>query len=406
MSPEPFRVAIAQDAIDDLRARLRRTRFPRDFANEQSTYGMQRAYIEPFLNTWLQADWRETEAAINAFANYGVVLDGVPIHFIHERGKGPNPMPLILTHGWPWSFWDFREAIRPLTDPAAFGGDERDAFDVIVPSLPGFGFSSPLEVDQVSAWKTVPLWDRLMREVLGYKRYAAAGGDFGAMITMQLGQHFPDVVRGVYLTMASAPRAARPPETPPPTTLRQLLGLIDGPTSRLKREDFGPEEQHWFDNLETRWVDALAHVAVHTTDPQGIAFALHDSPAGLASWLVERRRRWSDNDGNVEQALSRQFLIDLVSIYWYTETFFTTARWYWHTFRSGPAPVADPERARTVPVGIAVSPKDLVYTPRRIIEANANLVHWTEHPRGGHFGPAEEPELFIGDVRAFFRRLR
>ena len=393
----------------DLKRRLANTRFPADFANDDWRYGMNREYLESFLRSWREEyDWRETEARINAFANFKVEIDGVPIHFIHERGHGPNPTPLILTHGWPWTFWDYERVIRPLTNPAAYGGDPADAFDVIVPSLPGFGFSTPLTVDGVQAVQAVGLWSRLMSEVLGYERYATGGGDFGAMISMQLGQQYPEHVDGVYLTMASGGRRAPASATPssPTTTLAMLRGVLDGPTSRMNREDFAPEEAHWYDDLEERWVGALAHVAVHTTDPQTLAYALHDSPSGLASWLVERRRNWSDNDGDVEQSFSRQFLLDLVSIYWLTDSFVTSARWYWHTFRTPAPPPSNPEAARQVPLGIAVSPRDLVYSPKRWVEESSNLLQWTEHPKGGHFGPAEHPELFVEDLRAFFRKVR
>jgi pimeloyl-ACP methyl ester carboxylesterase len=412
MEAEPFTVAIPDEAIASLKDRLRRTTLAPDFANDDWRYGTNREYLERFIATWRdEYDWRATEREINSFANYRVDFDGVPIHFIHERGKGPNPVPVILTHGWPWSFWDFKESIRPLTDPAAFGGDPADACDVVVPSLPGFGFSTPLRVDGVSAWKATDLWARLMHEVLGYERFVAAGGDFGAIISAQLGQRFPELVQGVYLTMPSVGRAPAPapattPPPPQPTPLRMLLGLINGPTSRLKREDFAPDEAHWYDLLETRWVSALSHVAVQTTDPQTLAYALHDSPAGLAAWLIERRRSWSDNNGDVEDAFSRQFLMDLVSIYWFTESFFTTARWYWHTFRTTPPPASPRPREAQPPVGVAVSPADVVFTPRALVAANANLVHWTNHPRGGHFGPAEEPDLFVADLREFLRNVR
>ena len=407
MQAEPFTVAIPDAALEDLRSRIERTKFPRDFGNEDWRYGMNREYLESFLSSWAKYDWRETESRINAFANYRVMLDGVPLHFIHERGQGPDPVPLILTHGWPWTFWDWEQVIRPLTDPAAHGGDPIDAFDVVVPSLPGFGFSTPLEVDGVQTVQAVDMWARLMSDVLGYERYATGGGDFGAMIAMQLGQQYPDRVRGVYVTSAGGGRRASvSPPSSPPSTLTILRGILDGPTSRMEREDFAPDEAHWYDQLEERWVDALAHVAVHTTDPQTIAYALHDSPAGLAAWLVERRRNWSDNDGDVEQAFSRQFLLDLVSIYWLTDSFFTSARWYWHTFRTAARPPSNPEAARQVPLGIAVSPRDLVYSPKRWVEESANLTHWTEHPKGGHFGPAEQPALFVEDVRTFFRPLR
>lgn len=195
-------------------------------------------------------------------------------------------------------------------------------------------------------------------------------------------------------------------QAPEPGSLRQLLGILNGPISRSSRDDFAPDERGWYALMEERWSTALSHIAVHTNDPQTLAFALHDSPAGLAAWLVERRRSWSDNNGDPEDAFSRQFLLDLVSIYWFTESLVTSTRWYWHTFRTPPQPVPDPVAAAKVPLGIPVFPKEMVFMPRRVVEENANLVHWTIQPRGGHFAAAEVPELFVEDVRAFFRKLR
>ena len=404
---EPFTVAVPDEDIADLHRRLDRTRFPADFANEDWRFGMNREYLESFLHSWRhEFDWRETEARINSYNNYQVDFEGVPLHFIHERGKGPNPMPLVLTHGWPWTFWDFEQVIRPLTDPAAHGGDPADAFDVVVPSLPGFGFSTPLRVDGLQTSMAVDLWARLMTDVLGYERFAAGGGDFGAMLSGTLGYRYPDRVLGVYLTLPSLPATAVPENLPEPGSTSQLVGMLMGPAMRTSRDDFAPDERHRYDTMEERWSTALAHIAVHTTDPQTLAFALHDSPAGLASWLVERRRNWSDNDGDVEQAFSRQFLLDTVSIYWFTESFVTTSRWYWHTFRTPPQAVPDPEAARKVPLGLPVFPKEMVFVPRAAAEAAGNVVHWTEQPRGGHFAPAEVPDLFVEDIRAFYRKLR
>ena len=221
-------------------------------------------------------------------------------------------MPLILTHGWPWTFWDFEQVIGPLTDPAAYGGDPADAFDVVVPSLPGFGFSTPLRVDGLQTSKAVDLWARLMTDVLGYERFATGGGDFGAMLSGTLGYRYPERVLGVYLTLPSLPSTSVPENLPEPGSTSQLVGMLMGPAMRTSRDDFAPDERHRYDTMEERWKTALSHIAVHTTDPQTLAFALHDSPAGLASWLVERRRNWSDNDGDVEQAFSRQFLLDTV----------------------------------------------------------------------------------------------
>lgn len=404
---EPFTVNIPDEDIADLHRRLDHTRFPADFANEDWRFGMNREYLESFLHSWRhEFDWRETESRINSYNNYQVDFEGVPVHFVHERGKGPNPIPLVLTHGWPWTFWDFEQVIGPLTDPAAYGGDPADAFDVVVPSLPGFGFSTPLRIDGLQTNKAVDLWARLMTDVLGYEKFAAGGGDFGAMLSSALGFRYPERVLGVYLTLPSLPQTAVPDGLPEPGSARQLIGTLMGPAMRTNRDDFAPEERHRYDLMEERWTTALAHIAVHTTDPQTLAFALHDSPAGLASWLVERRRNWSDNEGDVEQSFSRQFLLDTVSIYWFTESFVTTARWYWHTFRTPPQPLPDPEAARKVPLGLPVYPKEMVFVPQAAAEAAGNVVHWTEQPRGGHFAPAEVPNLFVDDIRDFYRELR
>ena len=407
MQPEPFTVAIPDEAVADLKERLRRTKFAPDFGNDDWRYGVDRHYLESFVRSWIDYDWREAEAEINAFANYKVDFDGIPIHFIHERGKGPNPLPVILTHGWPWTFWDFKDVIRPLTDPAAFGGDPADAFDVVVPSLPGFGFSTPLRIDGVNTHDAVDLWARLMTDVLGYERFGAAGGDFGAAITAELGHKYGDRVAGIHVTIPPG-LSNRRPATPPrePSTMDLLLGILNGPASRSSREEFAPDERERYDLMARRWETALAHVAVHTTDPQTLAYAYHDSPVGLAAWLIEKRRHWSDNDGDVEQAFSRRFLLDLVSIYWFTDSFFTSARWYWHTFRNPWKPAHDRNPAIEVPVGVPIFPKEMVFRPRKAVEADANLVHWTIQPRGGHFAAAEVPNLFVDDLRAFFRALR
>ncbi len=185
---EPFTISVPDATLEDLRARLARTRFPRDFGNSNWEYGTNTAYLKELVEYWhTKYDWRKHEREMNSYANYKTEIDGIPIHFIHEPGKGPNPMPLILTHGWPWTFWDLHKVIGPLTDPAAFGGDPRESFDVVVPSLPGYGFSTPLTTTGINYWKTADLWVKLMQDVLGYKRFAAEGGDWGAIVTAQLG---------------------------------------------------------------------------------------------------------------------------------------------------------------------------------------------------------------------------
>ena len=285
MQPETFAVDIPEAALADLRARLGHIRWPADFNNEDWRYGVPRSYLESFVDSWRAYDWRETEAEINAFDNYRVVIDGIPIHFMHVRGKGPDPLPIVLTHGWPWTFWDWKETALRLSDPAAYGGDPADAFDVVIPSLPGFGFSTPLTVDGVQTQWTADLWAQLMTDVLGYERFAAAGGDFGAAITAQLGHKYADRVVGIHVTIA--PLLGGPAnltDNPAkPGSLMGLRGILDGPTARLKREDFASDERWCWDMMDEHWATALAHVAVHVTDPQTFAYALHDSPVGLAA---------------------------------------------------------------------------------------------------------------------------
>ena len=385
MQPEPFTIDVPQATLDDLAERLRRSRLPLDFANDDWRYGTNRDYLEEFIEYWLSTyDWRTHEAAMNAFANYRVEIEEVPIHFVHERGVGPDPVPL-LSHGWPWTFWDFKEVIRPLPDPAAFGGDPADAFDVVVPSLPGFGFSSPVTKPGVSPQKTGDLWDLLMRETLGYERYGAQGGDWGAIITGMMGHKFADHLIGIHVNLPALPGGA--------------LG-------RVRPEDYGPGEEEWHERMTTRMKSAQSHLAVNTNDSQSLAYALNDSPAGLAAWILERRRNWADTDGDVESRFSKDHLITTVMIYWVTQSFSTAMRFYWENAHDPWRPVHDRQPVVETPTGIAIFPKELLFLPRKIAEQEANLVHWSVMPSGGHFAQAEEPELFVNDVREFFRKVR
>ncbi|MWA03180.1 alpha/beta fold hydrolase [Actinomadura sp. LD22] len=405
MRPEPFTAAVEDEAVADLKSRLRRTRYPLDIGNATWRYGTNADYLRSFVAFWLDHDWRETEAEINSFANFRVVLDGVPVHFLHERGKGPSPLPLILTHGWPWTFWDFKEAIGPLTDPGAHGGDPADAFDVVIPSLPGFGFSGPLEIEGVQTANTADRWAELMT-LLGYDRFAVAGSDLGVRVSAHLAHAHSERVIGLHATSPPSLGSARESRTSGSSTLDMLLARLNGPVRAMRREDFAPEERHRFDLMEQRWAGTLSHVAAQSTDPQTLAYGMHDSPVALAAWLLERRYNWSDHDGLLDDSFARRALIDLVGIYWFTETFVSSARMYWHEFRAPWSPVHDRKPAIDVPVGVSVFPVDVVYRPRRVAEENANLVYWQEHDRGGHFAWAEVPELLVADVREFFRPLR
>ena len=385
-APTAFTVDIPQADLDDLADRLRRTRFADDFANEEWSYGVPGAYLRELVEYWRDGfDWRRVEREINALPAFRVEIDGLPVHYVHVRGSGPAPMPLVLTHGWPWTFWDFRKVIGPLTDPAAHGGDPADAFDVVVPSLPGFGFSSPLRRTGMHPAAIADVWTTLMTDVLGYERFAAQGGDWGAIVTAWLGHAHADRMIGIHQSMAA------------------FVSIASG---SLSAADFAADEQARFATMQAKAGAIASHLAVHTHDPQTLAWALNDSPAGLAAWIVERRRAWSDCDGDVESRFTKDDLLTTASIYWFTRTFHTSARIYADTRRARPAPVHDRVPELEAPTAIAVFPQDVIQYPRAVADRHANLQQWTVMPRGGHFAPMEEPDLLVDDVRRFFRRFR
>jgi pimeloyl-ACP methyl ester carboxylesterase len=295
-------------------------------------------------------------------------------------------MPLVLTHGWPWTFWDYHKVIRPLSDPAAFGGDAADAFEVVVPSLPGFGFSTPLAITGVDFTRTADLWVGLMRDALGHERFGAAGGDWGALISAQLGHAHADRLTGVHLSL-SLP-----------------LDLFHGP--RPGPEEYAPDEQHLLRRTrETREL-RTSHSAVQGADPQTLAYALHDSPVGLCAWILERRRNWSDCGGDVERRFSKDDLITTAMLYWVTESLVTSARFYWEAAHRPWAPVHDRSPVVEAPTGVAMFPRELSLMPRSFLERYYDLRRITTMPAGGHFAPMEEPDLLVEDIRAFFRPLR
>lgn len=386
-APAPFEIRVPDEALDDLRARLGRTRFPDDFGNDDWSFGLPGAYLRALVDHWLSRfDWRAQETAMNRFAHYRTDIDGVPIHFVHAPGHGPAPMPLILTHGWPWTFWDYERLIGPLADPAAHGGDARDAFDVIVPSLPGTAFSSPLRTTGIGVVSTAELWLRLMRDTLGYDRFAAGGGDSGAFVSARLGHAHPEHLIGIHLNF-------------PATVTMAALGSI-------RPEDYSPEERKWLTDPSPRGRGTTAHMAVHVEDPQTLASAMNDSPAGLAAWMVERRRNWSDCQGDVERRFTKDELLTSVSLYWLTGTFHTSVRFYAESFREPWPLVHDRQPPLEVPTAVAVFPAELLRVPRRFMERQANLTRWTVMATGGHFAPAEEPALMVEDLRTFFRGFR
>ena len=347
----------------------------------------RRAYLKELVDYWLhQYDWRKHEREMNSFAHYKTTIKNIPIHFIHEPGKGPNPMPLILNHGWPWTFWDLHKVIRPLADPASFGSDPRDAFDIVVPSLPGYGFSTPLTTPGMNYWRTADLWVILMQEVLGYKRFAAQGGDWGAMIIAQLGHKYADRVIGIH------------------THLTVPLDLYTA--SLPDASVYGPAEQGWFEKTQQFFTAEAGYFQLQSTKPQTVAFALNDSPTGLCAWIVEKRRAWSGCDGDVEKTFTKDELLTTMTLYWVTQSFGTSARYYYEAAHN----VWQPSHARIpvieAPTAVAVFPKDNLLLPRAWAERYYNLKRWTVMPSGGHFAPMEEPDRLVDDIRTFYRSLR
>ncbi len=381
----PYEIRIEQSAIDSLRDRLTRAEWPGDFANDDWRYGVPEPYLHELISYWSESyDWRAHEAEMNRYEHFVTRIDDIPIHFMRIRGEGPDPKPLILSHGWPWTFWDFRDVIGRLTNPVAYGAPPSQSFDLIIPSLPGFGFSSPLRTPGVTFHRTADLWHRLMTETLGYERYCAHGGDWGALVTAVIGHKYPEHLFGVH---------------------ESLPGFLGLDYRALKREDFGVTEEGWYDHAKAMEAKTASHLAVHSLDPQTLAYALSDSPIGLAAWILERRRAWSDCDGNVERCFSKDDLLTTISLYWFTGTIGTSIRFYWENARNPWQPSSEREPAVTAPSAFAIFPKDVLLVPRRIARQYANVERWTVMPAGGHFAAAEQPELLADDIRSFFSDL-
>jgi len=379
----PFTIHVAGAILDDLRLRLAATRWPDAIEGAGWTYGFSLGYLKELTGYWRDRfDWHEQERRLNAFPQFRARVDGLGIHFIHQRGKGPRPLPLVLTHGWPGSFAEFREIIPLLTDPAAHGGDPADAFDVVVPSIPGYGFSERPSTPGMTSFRIADLWAALM-DGLGYVRYGAQGGDWGAGITTRLAMVHPSRLAGIHLNYI--PGSYRP---------------FTGPGSR----DLS-EAERGFLEARDRWREedgAYGHV--QGTRPQTLAYGLNDSPAALAAWIIEKFREWGDCDGDVESRFSRDDLLANVTIYWATETIHSSMRLYRES-KATPLQFGENERIH-VPTGVARLPKEAPMPPREWVERVYDVARWTEMARGGHFAAMEEPEALAEDLRAFFRPLR
>jgi len=378
----PFTIAVPEAVLDDLRERLRRTRFPSFVRDAGWDYGMNPEYQRELIDYWLHRyDWRAAEAALNTMPQYITSVDGQELHFVHARGKGPNPFPLLFSHGWPGSFWEVSKIIGPLTDPAAYGGDPADAFDVVAPSLPGYGFSPDAGVRGVHNERIAGLFHRLMTDVLGYGRYGAQGGDWGSVITAWLARRFAGPVAGIHMNMLGV-RAFTGEGAPPLTAAEQ---------------QFLTEAGRWRD-MET------GYFQIQSTKPQTLAYGLTDSPSGLAAWIVEKFWRWSDCGGDVERRFSKDDLLTNVMIYWVSGSIGSSTRLYYEN-RLHPLMLAPGERLQT-PTGFARFAVEISRPPREWVARACDLRQFSDFPRGGHFAAMEEPELLVEDIRSFFRQVR
>lgn len=401
-TPVKFRVSVPQDAIDDLRRRLASTRFPPDPHNDDGDYGFPTADLRGLVHHWLHDhDWRATEEHMNALEQYAITVNGADHHVFVARGTGPNPMPLILSHGWPWTSWDFQRVIAALADPAANGGDPADSFDVVVPSLPGFGFSGPTAVPGWNFRHAADAQVGLMH-ALGYDRFAAAGGDIGSLIVAHLGHAHAESVIGIYTHLAvpmtvfqTVPPGARPLDSVPEI---EYSGVMPAASA------YGPGEEGWSER--NYGPSDTGYSAIQMTKPQSLAAAMNDSPAGLAAWMLEKRYAWADIRGGIETVFSKDDLCDIASINWFTGTYASSARYYANAVRDPWRPRHERLPRVEVPTAISVFTEDVRRPPRAWVERYYDLRQWRVYDRGGHFTPFERPDAFVADVRDFFRTLR
>jgi len=379
---EPFKIHVAEEVLADLRERLERTRFPDQLEGAGWDYGTELETLRELCRYWREEyDWRQAEQTLNAFDQFTTEVDGLRMHFIHQRAAVSDALPLVITHGWPGSVYEFKKIIGPLTDPASHGGRAEDAFHVICPSMPGYGFSEAPRSSGFDVKHVAQSVAGLMAQ-LGYTRYGAQGGDWGALVTAWLGHLDASHVCGIHLNMV----VARPPAD-------------EQASSKLTGEEAERVKQIGrFRKQET------GYQAIQGTKPQTLGYGLSDSPAGLAAWILEKLRTWSDCGGDVETRFTKDELLTFITIYWVTGSITSSMRLYCESMRSGTfAPV---DQRVEVPTGCALFPAEIVRPPRAWAEQHYHVARWTEMPRGGHFAAFEEPELLVDDVREFFRDLR
>jgi microsomal epoxide hydrolase len=383
----PFRIEVPQADLDELNRRLAGTRWPADPPDTGWDRGVPPSYLRDLVDYWrTEFDWRAAESVLNGWDQFVTEIDGTDVHFLHVRSPEPDAVPLILTHGWPGTVSEFVHVIGPLTDPAAHGGDRADAFHVVIPSLPGFGFSAQPEDTGWDVARIARAWKDLMAQ-LGYERYAVQGGDWGSPISLNLGLADPDHVIGVHVNMM----VAFPPQDP-----AAMADLDEDEMGRLGSALYFEQ-------------DGAGWRKVQSTRPNTLSYALTDSPVGQLAWIAEKFKEWTDSDKSPEDAIDRDHLLTIVSTYWLTATAGSSAQIYYEGNRldedfvrtwGGPWPLA-------MPVGVAVFRHDPVVPVRRFAERILpTLTHWSEFDKGGHFAAMEQPDLFLDDVRTFFRSVR
>jgi epoxide hydrolase len=374
---QEFRIDVPETVLVDLRERLAKTRWPEALPGDLWERGADLAYIRELCDYWRDGyDWRKHEAALNAYPQFISTIDGVDIHFWHVRSKQASALPLCLVHGWPGSIYEFYDLIGPLTDPAAHGGDAADAFDVVIPALPGYGFSGKPKEPGWGPTRTAAAFDQLMSKELGYTRYGTQGGDWGSIVTSLMASEHSERVVGAHINMLFA---APPPE--------------------LAQSD---EAKPYLEAAAAFQRDETGYSLTHGTKPMSLGIAQADSPAGIAAWIVEKFRTWSDCRGDVESVYSKDRLLTNIMFYWAPNSIASAANMYYESRRE--ARRGWPEIK--VPVGVAMFPKELARCPRSWAEGRLNIAQWTEMPRGGHFAALEQPDLLLDDVRSLFRKVR
>ena len=382
MNPQTFNIDLPDAVIEDLHRRLARTRFPEPIGEDSWQYGTPVNWLKDMADYWQNRwRWQDVAEAMNQWTHYRVVIEDVPIHYLHAPAADPDAPALLLSHGWPWTFWDFKDVIGPLSQPDRYGGSATDAFNVYVPSLPGFGFSTPLAKPGIDVAAVARLWVTLMTDVLGHKKFCAYGGDWGSLVTAHLAHAYADKLIGAQMALTLIPGVDR---------------------SQLTPDKFAEDEKWMVERNTESQPHIFSHIAVHRTDPQTLGMALSDSPMGTAAWIWERRRNWSDCNGDIESVFDRDHLCTTAALYWCTGAINSSLRLYYEHFNKPWPLVHDRQPVLEAPMAFSVFPKDVVHLPRSVLAEHSNLQRYTVMSRGGHFGATEAPAEQVDEIRAFF----